>query len=111
MFASRLHCNECGYKSAEFSESKDLYEDSYDLLFEDTRRREILVRPVKESQLDELGIDLDGLDAASRIQAAFARSNENYIHLPVGDSEDVATNVFCPKCQKGKLTKSVCGVT
>jgi hypothetical protein len=111
MFVSRLHCKGCGYKSAKFSESKDLYDHSYDLLFEATEIREIVVRRVMKSQLDELGIDLDAVEAATQIQSAFARPNESYIRLPFFGLDDVATNVFCPHCQKCKLTKSVCGFT
>lgn len=111
MFVYRLQCDACGYASPCFSGSKDLYDDGHDLVFLVYDTREVVVRQVAEHQLHELGIDLDSGDAANTIQSLFAQPNEIYAHLQVGGMGEIATNLVCPSCRKGMLSKSNCGLT
>ncbi len=107
MLVSKLRCKACGYTSDIFGESKDLIDESYDLIFQDSENRNISVRKVPEKQLGLLGIDLDASSSRDIVQARLANENEVYIELPLGNSGSYV-DAKCPECEAVSLEKVIC---
>lgn len=110
MFASRLACEQCEYRSPAFEDGLSLFNETYDLVFQRLDTKEIVVREVPAAVLSEKSIDRGKRDGQVLIQLHLAQSGEQYIHLPLSEF-DLEIALECPRCGSPSLFKRFAGMT
>jgi len=107
MFAARIHCPECGFKTPHFAEGFSVASDAFTVVAYSKENGFRLVE-VPSQSTDPAWADLSDPEFDDALEASILGPQEVAVRTRAGQEEELP--LLCPKCGCSPLSKKISGL-